>query len=250
MDLDKLEEIGLDPLKDALKKFHGWPVLEDEKWDASKFDWIELLYEFRANGYSSDLFFDFSIGTDLKNSSWRTISFDQPGLGLSREYLIKGLKEENVQHYFTFMQKVAILMGADPAKAKQDLEQVLNFEIKLAQASLPREERRNAFALYHPMTLDDLYHLVPLLNWTEYVNKMLPAKLDRVNSGERVIVYGPDYLKKLVDILATEPKQNVANYMMWKVAVSTLGFMNEEARNIIDDYAKALSGKKDKTPRY
>ena len=38
MDLEKLEEIGHAPLKDTLKEFGGWPVLEDE-WDDSQFDW-------------------------------------------------------------------------------------------------------------------------------------------------------------------------------------------------------------------
>ena len=65
----------------------------------------QLLYKFRENGYSSDLLFDFSIGTDLMNSTWRTISFDQPGLSLSREYMIQGLKNENVRHYFSLMKR-------------------------------------------------------------------------------------------------------------------------------------------------
>ena len=66
----------------------------------------ELVYKFRKNGYSTDYLFDFSIATDLKNSTWRTIYIDQPGLGVSREYLIKGLAEEDVRHYFNYMQKV------------------------------------------------------------------------------------------------------------------------------------------------
>ena len=61
---------------------------------------------FRRNGYSPDYLFDFSIGTDLKNSTFRTMYFDQAQLGMSREYLIKGLDDEDVRHYFNFMQKV------------------------------------------------------------------------------------------------------------------------------------------------
>ena len=48
-------------------------------------------------GYSVDYFVDFSVTTDLKNSSWRILDLDQPGLGMSREYLIKGLEDEDVQ---------------------------------------------------------------------------------------------------------------------------------------------------------
>jgi membrane metallo-endopeptidase-like protein 1 len=38
MDLDQIEHIGLEPLKDILKTFGGWPVLETE-WDESNFKW-------------------------------------------------------------------------------------------------------------------------------------------------------------------------------------------------------------------
>ena len=40
---------------------------------------------------------DFSVTTDLKNSSRRILDLDQPGLGMSREYLTKGLEDEDVQ---------------------------------------------------------------------------------------------------------------------------------------------------------
>jgi hypothetical protein len=32
--------------------------------------------------------------------------FDQAQLGMSREYLIKGIDDEDVRHYYNFMQKV------------------------------------------------------------------------------------------------------------------------------------------------
>ncbi len=55
------------------------------------------MYKFRDMGYSVDYFVDFSVTTDLKNSSWRILDLDQPGLGMSREYLIKGMQDEDVQ---------------------------------------------------------------------------------------------------------------------------------------------------------
>ena len=55
------------------------------------------VYRFRSAGYSVDYLVDFSVTTDLKNSSRRILDLDQPGLGMSREYLIKGLDDEDVQ---------------------------------------------------------------------------------------------------------------------------------------------------------
>ena len=55
------------------------------------------VYRFREAGYSVDYLVDFSVTTDLKNSSRRILDLDQPGLGMSREYLTKGLEDEDVQ---------------------------------------------------------------------------------------------------------------------------------------------------------
>ena len=38
MDLDRLDRIGLQPLKDLLKTFGGWPVIEDS-WNEDSFKW-------------------------------------------------------------------------------------------------------------------------------------------------------------------------------------------------------------------
>ena len=249
MNLPKLEEIGLKPVTDILQKFGGWPVLQDD-WDEASFDWEQLIYIFRENGYSTDYLFDFSIATDLKNSSWRTIYFDQPSLGMSREYLIKGLEEENVRHYFNYMQKVAVLLGADPARAATELKASLDFEIKLANASLPRELRRNATALYHPMTLAELSNSIPLLNWTHYVNKLLTEDVLQVDANERIVVNTPGYLQNLTQILASEPKKNIANFMLWRATRASIGFLNKAARNVIEEYAKNITGKTETTPRW
>ena len=49
MDLEKIEEKGLEPLLSLLKKFGGWPVLEDN-WNEANFKWylfaIIIMYLF------------------------------------------------------------------------------------------------------------------------------------------------------------------------------------------------------------
>lgn len=39
MDEDRLEEIGLKPLLDTIETFGGWPAVQGDAWDESKFDW-------------------------------------------------------------------------------------------------------------------------------------------------------------------------------------------------------------------
>ena len=51
--------------------------MQGNDWKEDAFSWIETTYKFRENSYSTDLLIDFSIGTDIKNSSWRVIDIDQ-----------------------------------------------------------------------------------------------------------------------------------------------------------------------------
>ena len=49
MDLNRLELIGLGPVKDLLTKLGGWPVLEKD-WNEELFEWWETNYKFRESG--------------------------------------------------------------------------------------------------------------------------------------------------------------------------------------------------------
>jgi len=250
MDEEKIENIGLDPLKDMLKDMGGWPVLEGDAWDEEKFNWIEAVYTFRSHGYSTDYLIDFSIVTDSKNSSWRVIDIDQASLGMSREYLINGFEDDDVTSYYNYMVSVAELLGADRKVAEQELKESLLFEIELAHASRPREERRNASRLYNPMMIKDLHEHAPMVPWLEYINNILTTDLIQVEETERVILDEPGYLKNLTILLPKTNKRTIANYMFWRVARSSLGYFTESARKIQLEYAKNITGKKSQTPRW
>jgi hypothetical protein len=63
--------------------------------------------------------------------------FDQAQLGMSREYLIKGIDDEDVRHYYNFMQKVIIIFySTDFIKMKQ-FKEFLQFFSMLNNLSMP-----------------------------------------------------------------------------------------------------------------
>ena len=97
MNKDIIEERGVGPLINVLKAMGGWPLLEGPNWNNEGFKWYEMVYRFRDMGYSVDYLVDFSVTTNLKNSSWRGLDLDQPSLGIAREYLMKGLDDEDVK---------------------------------------------------------------------------------------------------------------------------------------------------------
>ena len=139
MNKELIEQRGLEPVKAIIERLGGWPLLEGADWAREKdFKWYEQMYRHRDLGFSVDYLYDFSVSTDLKNSSWRTMDLDQPSLGMSREYLMKGLEDSDIQAYFTYMKDVAILLGASQDQAEQQMLEVIKFEIDVANISLPR----------------------------------------------------------------------------------------------------------------
>merc|ERR1711899_164378 len=250
MNTPLIEQIGLQPLKDKLKSMGGWPVLEGNDWSESEFDWIETTYKFRKNSYSTDTLINFSIGTDIKNSSWRVIDIDQASLGQAQTYLVKGLEDRTMAAYYKYMVNVAVLLGAERSVAEREMKESIEFEIELAHASTPREMRRDSNRMYNPMMIRDLKEYAPMVPWLEYINNILTPEILVVDDTERVILDEPGYMRNLTKILKRAPKRTIANYMFFRAASSSLGFFTEAARKVQEDYSKELTGTTSTTPRW
>ena len=92
-------------------------------------------------------------------------------------------------NFLNSISKVAVLLGADPARAASELRESLLFEIKLANASLPREQRRNASKLYNPMKLSEMSSIADIVDWTTYVNNVLTEDLLQVIMFNRLFLH-------------------------------------------------------------
>ena len=252
MDTSTIEARGVQPLLSVLRAMGGWPLLEGDSWDKKnpQFKWYELVWRFRELGYSVDYLLDFSVTADLKNSSWRVLDIDQPALGLSREYLLKGLQDVQVGAYYSYMIEVATMLGAPKDQAELQMLEVLMFETQLANISLPREQRRDSSRLYNPMTIKDLPSLDPNTPWLEYLNKLLSKDIVQVTEEEVIIVDVPNYVRALGSLLRVTPARVQANYLMWRAAASSFSYLNNQAEQIRLRFSTAVSGKTELPPRW
>ncbi|XP_011494888.1 PREDICTED: membrane metallo-endopeptidase-like 1 isoform X1 [Ceratosolen solmsi marchali] len=249
MNKSKIEEQGLDPLHKILKELGGWPVLMGDNWIDSNFNWKESVYKFRRMGYSVDYFLDFSIGIDLKNSTKRVIDLDQASLGLSREYLSKGFNDKIVKAYYIYMVDIAEILGADRQYAMKELKDSLEFEIKLANISLPSEKRRNATALYNLMTVRELDKNFPTIPWLEYFNTLLLPGIS-ITEDEQVIVNVPSFISDLERLLQQTSKRVQANYIMFRAAASSVSYLTDDIRKVQLAYSTVVNGKTEREPRW
>lgn len=83
-----IEERGLEPMLNIQESMGGWPVIKGDSWDEKSWSWQQSVREFRKRGYSTDYIFDFSVGTDLKNSTRRIIDVSLSLGNLTRSQII------------------------------------------------------------------------------------------------------------------------------------------------------------------
>ncbi len=148
--------------------------MEGDNWTEEGYTWWEQIHKVHNLGFITDAIIKVYLDSDSKNTTYKTIFFDQARTGMSRVYLLKGVNDTDVKAYFNYMVSMAELLGADRGTAETELRNVLKLEIALANISAAREQRRNKTALYNPTTLGEFSSKPGLPpSWTEYVQNLM-----------------------------------------------------------------------------
>ena len=250
MDQNKLDDLGVGPVKKLISQIGGWPVVDGDKWNGDNFNVWEQSIKVYHKGFSSNLIAKLFVDTDAKNNSYRVLTFDQADLGLSKEYWDKGMEEPEVKAYFKYMIDTAVLFGANEEIARSELEEVMNFESKLAKISAPKEERRNDTKLYNPTTLGEMSTdngKMFLESWTTYVSDLFHfdvffRSLVTITESEKVIIRDPKFFEQLSSVLQTTSNRTLANYMAWRLVKSSMKYLGKEARSIRQKFKKVEKG--------
>ncbi|XP_046660594.1 neprilysin-2-like isoform X3 [Homalodisca vitripennis] len=247
LDEDKIDARGVSPAVSRLAAAGGWPVLGN--W--SEFGWSFLDTEIRLRNLSigGGSLFQISVSIDAKNTSKRVIEIDQAGLGLPREFLVKGLSDPIVQAYYSYMVDIAEMYGADRRLAQVKLNESLMFEIELAKITVPREQRRDFERMYNPYGLEDLMAEFGWVNWAALLESMMPASV-QLRKNELIIVNEVEFLKKLEVFLQKYSDEVIANYMMWQAAGDMTDILTNQMRNRKMEYRRATVGIAAREPRW
>ena len=199
MDRQRIEQLGVSPLLDTLTQLGVWPgPLQSPAWlPDTDTHWWDIMYALRRMGLSSDILINFSVSTDLRNSSRHIMSLDQPELGLAREFLERGPADPVVQGYRAFMVEVVTLLGVEPGLAEESMTRVLEFEMRLANITMSRERRRDPNHQYNPMPILSLTNLDPATPWLQYISTILGSDHGTLTKDDLVVVGNPDYISNL-----------------------------------------------------
>ncbi|XP_032581310.1 neprilysin-3 isoform X1 [Drosophila sechellia] len=249
LDADEhMEKLGAKPMNDLLLQIGGWNVTKSgynvANWTMGHT--LKILH----NKYNFNCLFGWAIGEDDKNSSRHVIQIDQGGLTLPTADYYNNKTDNHrkvLNEYIEYMTKVCVLLGANESDARAQMIGVINFEKKLANITIPLEDRRNDEAMYHPMQLRQLSKLAPFLNWTDHFDNAMQMVGRRVTDDEVVVVYAPDFLKNLSDIIlkmeqTEEGKITLNNYLVWQAVRTLTSCLSKPFRDAYKGVRKALMG--------
>ncbi|XP_054266542.1 neprilysin-2-like [Macrosteles quadrilineatus] len=247
MDEEAINSRGTSHAVALLQKAGGWPVLGN--WEGENWNFLDTKIKLKKLSIGGGNLFYVYISIDNKNTTRRIIEVDQAGLGLSREFLIRGEEDSIVKAYYNYMVDMAVLYGADRETAKQQLRDCLLFEIELAKLTVPREERRDFDRMYNPYTLPDLTKEIPWVDWKKLLKSILPEDV-QLRENEMINVAEVNFLKELEQLLSKYPKQVLANYMVWHVARRLSEFLTDEMRNRNQEFRRTTDGTTARDPRW
>ncbi|KAL7744832.1 hypothetical protein ACLKA6_007124 [Drosophila palustris] len=249
LDVDEhMEKLGAKPMNDLLTKIGGWNVTQSgynvTKWKLGSA--LKILH----NKYNFNCLFGWAIGEDDKNSTRHVIQIDQGGLTLpTADYYNNktDIHRKVLSEYIEYMTKICVLLGANETDARPQMEAIINFEKKLANITIPMEDRRNEEAMYHPMNLKELTELAPFLNWTDHFDNAMQLVNRRVTEDEVVVVYAPDFLKNLSKIIMSMQQTDAGkitlnNYLTWQAVRTLTSCLSKPFRDAYKGVRKALMG--------
>ncbi|XP_033885136.1 neprilysin-like isoform X1 [Acipenser ruthenus] len=252
-----IESRGGLPLINMLPKVLEWPVASDD-WEniyGTKWTLENAIAALNAN-YGKQVLINFFVGTDDKASNVHIIHFDQPGLGLpSRDYYeCSGAYEEACTAYVDFMIDVATLirkeknLPVNESLIRTELERVMDLEKKIANATAKTEDRNDPILLYNKMELNAMGSNFSLqvdaqhFNWTRFTNTIMGAVNISLTGQENVIVYAPEYLRKLKPILSDYSARDIQNYIVWRHVMDLVNSLSCVYKDTRKAFRKALYG--------
>ena len=140
------------------------------------------------------------VAPDAKDKRRYTIGVRQAGLGLPDrdDYFDDGERARRLREaYRVYARRLLGLAGAAPDAAA--LEALLDFETRLAGATVPRAQLRDPNAVYHPHTAASLAALAPGFDWAAW----LTAYAGRADA--RIVVGEPGFVQAVARLAAAEP---------------------------------------------
>ncbi len=233
MDTESIEAGGFSPLDPHLRRISA--VESSEELGA-------VLVELRRDGVS--VFHSLGIEPDFEDSNRYLVYLAQGGLGLpERDYYLrdddrsKALVSAYLDHVTAQLQNLG-------EGGREEAGSILEFETRLAEASMPAEEHRDLSKVLNRHRVESLDELMPRFGLTGHLRRLGVT-------SETVSVDSATYFETLDRLLTDTPIEDLKSYLRWhlvrRFAPALPQVFEDEA---FDFYNRKLGGQQEPRERW
>ncbi|CAG2189549.1 MMEL1 [Mytilus edulis] len=259
MNTDLIDKRDISVLFPVLEELGGWPVLGNSTGGRLTFDDYSLneLLGRLMRYYNSPLI-SMYVYQDYKQSNRNIIYMDQVSLLLpSRDYYSKGKDDIVIRGLTKVITTFCNLIGLHTDDVRQDVSDMIDFEIGLSKILTPREKRRDYEKRYNPFKVGDLNtefgislkHNFSLEGYLRETFSMKGVDID-LNDEDTVIIHDMNYTSQFIDFLDSYPPRTVANYVILRFLRNRLNNLPERFTDLILEISKLTDGRTVSRPRW
>jgi putative endopeptidase len=236
MDTADIERQGLAPLQSELHAIQAIRSTADLTTAAARLHLIGV-----------DVLFNDFVNQDDKNSAEMAFQLYQGGLGMpNRDYYFNTDARTLAVRaaYRQYLFETFVELGADSAGAMKKAATLIQLETKLAKASRKRADLRDPYSNYHKMDVAALKRLMPVFDWSTYLD------LAGIKGLDSVIVGQPEFFSALNHELTATPLQEWKDYLAFHLIHKSASYLDSRTYGYSFTYSQSLSGAKVSKPRW
>lgn len=237
MDTAYLDGLGLDPLKEDLRKI-------DNITNVSELQ--DYLVE--SAPLQVGVLFGFGIMPGFDDSNIYDPVIVPGTLGLpERDYYLKDDEDsKNIQEkYISHVSKMLQYLEYSTSEADKSAQIIYDLEKRMAGVRLSKEERRNFNLMNNPRSIAEIQQMVPDLNWKAMIEGL------GANDVDTIVVHELKYMDELSKILSEESIETIKHYAKWSLFKDYAVYLNAEIDKAnFDFYGKVLQGTETQKPRF
>ncbi|HWV39316.1 MAG TPA: M13 family metallopeptidase [Vulgatibacter sp.] len=193
-------------------------------------------------------FFSFGAQQDFRDATQVIGVADQGGLGLPDRgyYLDPGERPQATRTaYVAHVARMLELAGETPESATRSAQAVMEIETALAEASMPRVDRRDPYNIYHRIDRQGLEAAAPNFDWRTYFEGIGEPDVEKIN------VTVPAFFRAFSQLLGERDPAQLRTYLRWHLVRAAAPALPEAF--VQEDFAfrsKQLTGEERILPRW
>lgn len=237
MDSVKLNNEGYEPIK---------PLFAQIETITRKEEIIPMIIE--LGKVEASPYFVYSSLPDMANSNMQLFAINQGGLGLGQKeyYLVEAPELAYIrEEYKKYIVNLFKLTGLSEQEATRKMEDVIDIEMNIAQASLSNVEARDLQANYHKMSVEELKSTVPDFNWDLFFNKLGLTDLQYVDLRQI------EPMKNVAAILNNISVSKHVAYLQYALLKTASSYLSDDFLSVnFNFFGKLLLGIEELSPRW